>query len=80
MSGNFRSDGTISAAGRGQVCVSTADKNAQFRKLRQLRENSICFDCSNTRPTWASCTYGMYEDLLTCFENWFTPNYVVRSL
>jgi len=60
MSGNVRSDGTLTAAGRGQSCIDTANKNAQFRKLKMMRENSVCFDCPNTRPTWASPMYGIF--------------------
>lgn len=59
-SGNIRSDGLVTAAGKGQVCVPTADKNSQFKKLRALRDNSLCFDCVNTRPTWASVTHGVF--------------------
>jgi len=59
-SGNIQEDGTITAAGKGQVCLPTAEKNAQFRKLKTLRENSTCFDCPNTRPTWASVTHGVF--------------------
>jgi ADP-ribosylation factor GTPase-activating protein 2/3 len=60
MNGNHRQDGTITAAGHGKSCIETADKNAQFRKLKAIRENQTCFDCPNTRPTWASVTYGVF--------------------
>jgi ADP-ribosylation factor GTPase-activating protein 2/3 len=60
QSGNIREDGMVTAAGKGQVCIPTADKNAQFRKLKAIRDNQICFDCPNTRPTWASVTHGVF--------------------
>ena len=59
-SGNIRTDGLITAAGLGQSCLPTKDKNAQFKKLKAVRANQVCFDCPATRPTWASVTYGMY--------------------
>ena len=62
-SGNIQSDGNITAAGKGQSCIPSKDKNAQFRKLKNLKENLLCFDCPNTRPTWASVTYGTFVSL-----------------
>ena len=60
QSGNIREDGMVTAAGKGRVCIPTADKNAQFRKLKNTRDNQLCFDCPNTRPTWASVTHGVF--------------------
>jgi hypothetical protein len=57
-SGNLRDDGNFTAAGKGQVCIPTADKNLQFKKLKAVTANQVCFDCPATRPTWASVTYG----------------------
>ena len=59
-SGNLRSDGTVTAAGMGQVCIPSADKNRQFRKLKAIRDNQTCFDCPNTRPTWVSVNHGVF--------------------
>lgn len=58
--GNLRHDGTFTAAGRGQVCIPTADKNAQFKKIKAIPANQVCYDCPATRPTWASVTYGKF--------------------
>lgn len=60
-SGNIRLDGSITAAGKGGVCIPTTAKNDQFKKLRALRDNQICFDCANTRPTWASVNHGTFK-------------------
>jgi hypothetical protein len=72
LSGNLRQDGTFTAAGKGQVCVPSADKNAQFKKLKTIKDNQICFDCPATRPTWASVTYGKY--CFVCVRCWIISN------
>lgn len=60
VSGNIKNDGSITAAGKGGITIPSADKNSQFRKLKAILDNQTCFDCPNTRPTWASVTYGTF--------------------
>ena len=70
-SGNLRTDGNYTAAGKGQVCIATLEKNLQFRKIKATTANQICFDCPATRPTWASVTYGTCV-VVCCFCScWF---------
>lgn len=52
-SGNLREDGTFTAAGKGQVCIPTVEKNAQFKKIKVSRiegERGTTNQYSPTRP------------------------------
>jgi hypothetical protein len=59
-SGNLRDDGNFTAAGKGRVCIPTTEKNLQFKKIKAIASNQVCFDCPAPRPTWASVTYGTF--------------------